>query len=472
MTSKPKIRTSDVYLIVDTRERSVIPFVEDSLGRAPGAVPLNFAHVIGQVNTGDYLICRRGCAGEQPTVLAVIERKTYIDFAASFKDGRCKNLDKMLAMRAATGCQLYYFIEGPAFPAPTRRFARIPYANIKAAIVKLQVESGVFIVQTEDEQHTATSLAEFMRAYDVRGSASQQSAAPIEGASFAPAAAFAAAMPAIVKTVEAGHSGRMPATISSPEAPDDSLFTPTVPAALTALVEVSEGDATIAAWSTLRGISVVLGKILTCNFSIADLASKRIGDARIKALRTATGRPINKDAVVSLLSIQSGSEEHSVKVLSGLRNITAETAAVILRTVGGLGKLCATTAAVLEAVSLKQKTRTVKLGKARAERILRILHYNEGKEPSLASSPPAPPPKLAPRSKGASLSRLIPPLGPKPRTAAKNVARSSLDDVFDSASEEDGDPSAGADINVANAQSLDILAEITEDDLARLLENT
>jgi len=464
--STPKVRTSDIYLIVDTRERGVIPFVEDSLGRAPGAVPLNFAHVVGQVNTGDYLICRRGVNGGKPIVLAVIERKTHVDFAASFKDGRYENLNKMLAMRAATGCQLYYFVEGPAFPEPTRRFARIPFANIKAAEVDLQVVHKVFVVLTKDEQHTAASLAEFMYSFDK--SITQPKPRAAIPANFAPAEAFAGVeQPQETACEELKGQEDVQEEMPEPE------FLPTVPSALTALVAVSDGDTAIAALSCLRGINVVLGKLIIQEFSIADLACKRISASRIAALKTASGRIINKDAISSLTAVAAGLETHCAKVLSGLRNVTLETAKAILKAVGGMQALCAADVTKLQEIKLEQKTRTVRLGKLRAEKILSVLRYCDAERPSPddAKVGGLPPGKIAPAGNEptknavkAALARATEAKvckrakGGKP--AGPNMA--SLDDVYI-----DPDPTPVPEPTPNPASNL--LAEFDEDELLELL---
>ena len=137
MPMKKLTKVSNTYLIADARERAVIPFIETEFQE--------HAFIVKQVTTADYLICQQRRKG--PVVLAAVERKTHEDFAASFKDGRHENIAKLRALRAATGCHLYYFIEGAAFPSPNRRFGRIPFSNILAAITKLMVRDGIFIVQ-------------------------------------------------------------------------------------------------------------------------------------------------------------------------------------------------------------------------------------------------------------------------------------------------------------------------------------
>ena len=111
---------------------------------------------------------------------------------------------------------------------------------------------------------------------------------------------------------------------------------------------------------------------------------------RIRALKTATGRPINKDAVASLLAVRAGASEPATKLVSGLRNITPAVATLLLEESGGLSRLCVQPTADLAAVKLPQKTRTVQLGNARAGRIQRILNYRTRPGPAPPRPDPSP----------------------------------------------------------------------------------
>jgi ERCC4-type nuclease len=325
-------RVSRTYLIADARERAVIPFIETEFQA--------HAFVVRQVTTADYLICRQEATGA--VVLAAIERKSHGDFAASFKDGRHENVKKLRALRDATGCKLYYFVEGPAFPSPNRRYAGIPFGNILAAITSLMVRDGVFVVQTEDEAHSAKRLADFVRAYDSE--------------------------PAPVPAPDA-----QPAAETSP--PILPLLPLEVPDILTARTEETDCEAAVCVWARLGGISVVTGKLLTRAFTVAELAAQTVTPEQIRALKTATGRPINQDAVASLIGVRAGSLELAVRLVSGMRNITPAVARLLLETAGGLSRLCDCPS--LASVKLPQKARSVQFGKVRADRVLRILHYKE-----------------------------------------------------------------------------------------------
>jgi ERCC4-type nuclease len=362
------VKASRTYLVVDARERSVLPFLEDSLKE--------HAYVQGQINTGDYLVCQLPPGGGPPTIRACVERKTLKDFASSLRDGRYRNVEKMRELRARTGCQLYFFVEGPAFPALNRRFSRIPFANILAATTKLMVRDEILVVQTENERHTAERLADFLRAFD-------------ETESAPPRLPFALAedpggAPELVGADEerAGLVAERGAALPLP-----------VPEALLGLVEESDGDAVVTMWARLRGVSVVLGKIISREFSVVELAAQAVGVDRVRALRTATGRLANKDAIASLLAVRAGSAEHAAKLVSGLRGVTPAVAELILGSAGSLSRLCGYSVAVMAMISIPQKNRATKLGKKRADRIRRLLHFKEpphgapGGDPARAAPP-------------------------------------------------------------------------------------
>jgi ERCC4-type nuclease len=326
-------KLSGTYLIADARERAVIPFIEQEFRE--------HAFLIKQVTTADYLICKQEAANETAeagqnaapgtVLLCAIERKSHEDFAASFKDGRHDNVRKLIALRAATGCALFYFVEGPAFPDPKQRFSGIPFANILAAMTRLMVSDGIFVVQTECAAHSAQRLLDFVRAFD---------SAP------APAVAH-----------------------------DATALCLAVPEILTRRAKESDREAAVCMWSRLDGVSVTIGTLLSKAVSVAELAARAVGPDEILALRTENARPINKEAVASLLGLRDGSIEIAVSLLSGLRGITPPVARVLLEACGGLSGLCAHPG--LAAVPIEQKTRSVLFGKARAERVTRILHYKE-----------------------------------------------------------------------------------------------
>lgn len=309
---------SSIYLIVDTRERNVHDFIKTAFDEA------GVAHHINQINTGDYLICRQG---ETPEILACIERKTLKDFSASFKDGRYQNRSKMIDLRAETGCQLYFFVEGPAFPKPTKLVDRIPYKNILAAETRLMVRDNIHVVKTANAEGTAQRLLDFVRAFE-KTCASVPSSAP-----------------------------------------------PEVPAIVTGVIERSDQLLVAELWAQLAGISLSTGRAISRKVSVADLVQ---GRAEIDTLRTEKGRRLAQKAVMSLAALEQGGEKEQSKILAGVPGITPATAGQILNELGSLAKLLEGGAEAVGAVKIQQRQgRTVCLGAARGERVCRLLNYTE-----------------------------------------------------------------------------------------------
>lgn len=148
-------------LICDTRERAI----QDSIN-GEFTKPANFAKTKGtmkcevrQVSVGDYAIEMDG------NLVAIIERKTLKDYAASFKDNRHANKAKLINARNITGCKIYYIIEGSLNPDYETKYAGINYKNILASIHDLMICDDIFIIRTHDGQHTARELRMLCESY-------------------------------------------------------------------------------------------------------------------------------------------------------------------------------------------------------------------------------------------------------------------------------------------------------------------
>ena len=130
-------------LLTDDRERTVIKHLE------------NLAHIeITRLTVGDYAFVR-----DNGEIAIVVERKTLSDLAASIKDGRMENNDKLLKAREDCDCRVLYIIEGPAYPALDRKFGGIPYKCLQGKLDNLMLRDGIDIVWTKDECHTAMRLS-------------------------------------------------------------------------------------------------------------------------------------------------------------------------------------------------------------------------------------------------------------------------------------------------------------------------
>lgn len=333
------------YLVSDTRERYVHSLI-DSAFREAGA-----GHVVAQINTGDYLVCRR-LAGGKPEILACIERKTLKDFAVSLRDGRYENRHKMMDLRDQTGCQLYFIVEGPAFPEATWKVAgSTVYGTVLAAMTNLMVRDGIPVVQTKNEAGTAQRLLDFVRSFE------------------------ATAVPY-----------RYP---SAPEAPLAEGKVQGVPDIVLGAVEKSDDLLAAEMWERLSGISLPTATILTEKFSVADLVGGVVSAADVAQLRTPGGRQLVSKGRSSLNNLRGNGLAESTKVLSGVPGISPAMATQILGTLRAPPSLTALLALGEKGIAdirIQQKGRAVRLGDARAERICHLLTYKRPAQPPVAAA--------------------------------------------------------------------------------------
>ena len=134
-------------LIVDDRERSVIK---------------HFEHVnvtVKRLTVGDYVFAYMG------RVIVIVERKTLRDLASSIKDGRMGNHKKLKECRDSTRCKILYIIEGPAYPAQSSKFGRIPFKSLQGKIDSLMFRHNSHIIWTKNEKHTAERLEGLYKTY-------------------------------------------------------------------------------------------------------------------------------------------------------------------------------------------------------------------------------------------------------------------------------------------------------------------
>ena len=323
-------------LVIDNRERALFFHIDIAIK--------NFKYEKMQLNTGDYLIL------QNKTIKACIERKTYNDFAASFRDGRYKSeLANMIKLREETNCQLFFIIEGNAFPSKNSKFSRIPYACILGAINKLMLYHNIFIIQTKNEEHTAQKLNELLTSLQIiyidaaaastneaatastndAAAAATNETATAATAADADTAATANAVTADA-TNDAGATNEAAATIEGGH-PSEDIAASKFKKQLTSRHIRTDEDICLKAWSTLDGISLEFSKILITKFSIKELIMGEISIKSLSELKTALGRKINKDALASLTHVHNKSPMHCAKMLSAIVGITKEYAENLLK---------------------------------------------------------------------------------------------------------------------------------------------
>jgi ERCC4-type nuclease len=135
---------------VDDRERAVITHIE-------GVKSETIKYQVKRLTVGDYAIIYRNY------IMIIIERKTWADLAASMRDGRKANINKMISARDRSGCQLMYLIEGDPCPKHTKKYCRMPVKNLRAHLDHIAFRDGIHLMHTLNEKGTAERLFELAR---------------------------------------------------------------------------------------------------------------------------------------------------------------------------------------------------------------------------------------------------------------------------------------------------------------------
>lgn len=143
-----------VTLLVDDRERAVIPFLEVQSNKF---TLVEFIKM--HLTRGDYAIM---CDNR---VLVSIERKTWADLADSIKDNRIANMDKMLELRELTGCTLVLLIEGDSalggrVSARKSKMHGIHLGNLRAYLDHMSLKRNVHVMYAQDPKGVAFRLFE------------------------------------------------------------------------------------------------------------------------------------------------------------------------------------------------------------------------------------------------------------------------------------------------------------------------
>lgn len=116
-----------------------------------------------QLQQGDYIICNSNNDNNIP--IAIIERKTLKDYAASFKDKRHFNKEKLLKFREITGAKIYYIIEGKMNVKLEKKYANIQFKQILASIYNLMINTDIYIINTDSPEDTANKLKFLAESY-------------------------------------------------------------------------------------------------------------------------------------------------------------------------------------------------------------------------------------------------------------------------------------------------------------------
>ncbi|MCK9607865.1 MAG: hypothetical protein M0R33_15585 [Methylomonas sp.] len=143
-----------VYLIIDTRERDI----QNAFGSITDCPT-----VAQRLYAGDFIIV----VGNFP--IAIIERKSLIDFAYSFKDGRYENREKLIAFRESyTGksefiTRAFILIEGVLPSDPETMISGIKWKTIESAIFHMALRDDIGAIYSLNIADTAAKLFRMMQ---------------------------------------------------------------------------------------------------------------------------------------------------------------------------------------------------------------------------------------------------------------------------------------------------------------------
>jgi len=140
-------------IIVDDRERAVSPFFED----LSNSHHINYS--IKRLEVGDYAICYKGF------IMIIIERKTWEDLAASFRDGRKENIQKLLELRERVGCNVVYLIEGDPLPRSDKKYGHIPVKYLRTHLDHIAFRDGIHMIYSKGPQTSAARIFELAQNY-------------------------------------------------------------------------------------------------------------------------------------------------------------------------------------------------------------------------------------------------------------------------------------------------------------------
>lgn len=258
-----------IVLIVDDREREVTKFLPDVFGEQ---------FKVQRITTGDFaLMCN-------DAILAVFERKTLADYAASIKDGRHNNKENLIEFKQQLGCDAYYIVEHHCIPSLSTKIEGIPYKNISNSIIHLMVRDGIFVTMTKSAQNTAERLFAFLEAYE-KFRVPQQATGGLEK--------------------------------------------------LKAVRKTSIEDMVIKMWSTLAGISDMTARAIMTFLTIREILLDNATE-KIDAVKYEDGRSITIKAKKSLRNM---SLEDKYKMISAINGISRNTAQLVFTSLEQNGNL-------------------------------------------------------------------------------------------------------------------------------------
>lgn len=309
-------RFQKIKLLIDDRERAV------SIHSAEWK---DIPHEISRITTADYVVVNE----TKSAVIAVIERKSLEDFAASIKDGRSENVNKLIEFRAKTGARIVYLIEGEYSPRLDKEYAHIPYKTIESAIFHLIARDNICVLRSADTLDTAKILARFVKS---------------------------------MSTLDCEHNaitGADEQTAIDQGALNELLKQKHVKSDIDIVREL---------WAAFNGISISSADEYIKVWSLADIICARVVREDIANHRTSSGRQINKKVASTLMGLDKGTETRILACIPMLSRNSANY--ILLRR--SLAELIQMPVEEMQQVAITDKK---KLGVKIATNIITYMNY-------------------------------------------------------------------------------------------------
>lgn len=311
-----------VTLYIDDRERAITAHQE-----VIGATP----HKISRMTIGDYAVC---C---EEAVVAIFERKSLEDLAASIKDGRYDNKQGLIDLRERSGCRVYYVVEGKIPKTPDMRVGGIPWGCLESALDHMTIRDGFNMLYTKDALETARRLCRFTRS---------------------------------IQTLI--NKGEL-------EVVDGSTV-----GLLTEKREIRDEDVVRSMWCKFRGIAATTADVFMERWSIREVVRGEVDIDKLAETKMPDGRMVGKRVVKSLGDVDARTAERILECIPGVSKTIAKT----LLTGRTLSQLVSYPAGAIAIIKIGRPAKN--FGDIRAERLKKYFDFK------LEKAAPAAVPVVAP----------------------------------------------------------------------------
>lgn len=387
--SVSNLQVADYAIIKSTplTNTHVTPVVDRAQAESLRVAPLEFQEESAEVP--DDLPAELPPPIIKEDIVAVFERKTYEDFAASFKDGRYDNKEKMLNLRSVCGCKVFFIIEGRAYPDPSKRFGRIPYIAIESSIFHLMVRDNIHVIYTRDTLHTIQVLKRFIKS-----------------------------METLDKKGDLKLGGEDAIVVAPESSPVDMLTTRAKKPDLSVLREL---------WSCFKGITMDSADTFARYATVAEILTGFVSAEDIAKFKSASGKSISARTANSLINVPKAIK---VKLLAVIPGISRNTSTKLNETYN-IKKLITMGVEQLSTIEIHEGKSTKKLGPKVAENIKKYLNMKLTPEGDLAQISEEPILKVCAEAMTKKPRRVksggqTPPDKPAPKPRRRNAARAPL----------------------------------------------